>query len=73
MASHFFPPPGLADTQDLEGYVYDRELEDIPNIILESKVEEVLSKITERKGIRPRKYPRNPFKAPQTFLEEGAD
>ncbi|KAI0993220.1 hypothetical protein K3495_g14964 [Podosphaera aphanis] len=63
MAAHFFPSPRLADTRDIEGYEYDRELEATPQEFLESEVEEALGRLAEGKA-------RGPDRIPGTLLKQ---
>ncbi|KAI0996003.1 hypothetical protein K3495_g12178 [Podosphaera aphanis] len=57
IAAHFFPSPRPADTRDIDGYEYAREIEGIPENFLESEVEEALGRLAEGKAPGPDKIP----------------
>lgn len=57
MAAHFFPSPRLADTRDIEGFEYDREIEATPQEFLETEVEEALGRLAEGKAPGPDRIP----------------
>lgn len=68
MASHFFPPPRPADTSDIDEYEYRREIEDIPQTILSSEVEEALTRLAEGKAPGPDQIPGTLLKHCRTAL-----
>ncbi|KHJ35175.1 putative zinc knuckle domain protein [Erysiphe necator] len=50
MTSHFSPHPRPADTSDIDEYEYRREIEDIPQTVLSSELEEALTRHAEGKA-----------------------
>lgn len=68
MAFQFFASSRPADTRDIEEYNYCREIEDIPQTILNSEVEEALTGLAEGKAPGPDKIPGTILKHCRTVL-----
>ncbi|KAI0998299.1 hypothetical protein K3495_g9897 [Podosphaera aphanis] len=57
MAQHFFPPPIIADVQDMIEAAYPDELTTISNVITQSEVEEILGNLPSDKAPCPDEIP----------------
>lgn len=53
MAKHFFPPPVQVDLEDIEGFIYPRELDSIPITIEVEELEAVINKLPNDKAPGP--------------------